>query len=204
MQRNKLLGGNPSEPLCCFFIDTPTYSDSRRVEIEKVESEIRRLAKKRDGDLSDDEHKKKAKKSYLEEELAKYSKGRGLQKKGKDGKRKDEGDVLAALSSFRGKLQSSMLVDEEPEEEGADKGEGGGAGAGADVAGMEVDDDRGFMGHALHFPKDNGEETQKAERDYEVIDPRARGARAKEEERERKNAALKAKGGGVRGGRYRR
>ncbi|KIJ94440.1 hypothetical protein K443DRAFT_683740 [Laccaria amethystina LaAM-08-1] len=176
--------------------------DSRRAEIEKVESEIRRLAKKRDGDLSDDEPKKKTKKSYLEEELAKYSKGRGLQKKGKDGKRKDEGDVLAALNSFRGKLQKSMLVDEEPEEEGA--GEGGGEGAGGDVAGMEVDDDRGFMGHALHFPKDNGEETQKAERDYEVIDPRARGARAKEEERERKNAALKAKGGGVRGGRYRR
>jgi peptidyl-prolyl cis-trans isomerase SDCCAG10 len=202
MPRNKLLGGNSSVSLSCFLIDSPTYSDSRRAEIEKVESEIRRLAKKRDGDLSDDEPKKKTKKSYLEEELAKYSKGRGLQKKGKDGKRKDEGDVLAALNSFRGKLQKSMLVDEEPEEEGA--GEGGGEGAGGDVAGMEVDDDRGFMGHALHFPKDNGEETQKAERDYEVIDPRARGARAKEEERERKNAALKAKGGGVRGGRYRR
>ena len=159
-------------PLCCFLIDPPTYSDSRPAEIEKVESEIRRPAKKRDGDPSDGEHKKKAKKSYLEEELANYSIGRGLQKKGKDGKRKDEGDMLAALSSFRGKLQRSMLIDEEPEEEGADKGEG--EGAGADVAGMEVDDDRGFMGHVSHFLKDNGEETQKAERDYEVIAPRAR------------------------------
>jgi peptidyl-prolyl cis-trans isomerase SDCCAG10 len=65
---------------------------------------------------------------------------------------------------------------------------------------MEVDDDQGFMSHALHFPKDDGEESRKAERDFEVIDPRERGAKAKEEERERKRA-MKAKGGG---GRHRR
>jgi len=109
--------------------------------------------------------------------------------------------VLAALNSFRGKLQSSMLVDE------PGPGDAAAAEGGEDVEGeeeMEVDNDTGFMAHALHFPKDNGEETMKAERDYEVIDPRQRGAKAKEEERERKKAALKAKGGHVSGGRYRR
>ncbi|KAG5633013.1 hypothetical protein DXG03_009062, partial [Asterophora parasitica] len=52
--------------------------------------------------------------------------------------------------------------------------DGTGIGIGEEDAGMEVDDDRGFMSHALHFPKDDGEETRKAERDYEVIDPRQR------------------------------
>lgn len=173
-----------------------------------MESEIRKLQKRRDGDDSDDsdaaaQKAKKAKRSYLSEELAKYSKGRGLHKKGK---KRDEGDMLAALNSFRGKLQSSMSMDEEPSgevatnENGDDRPE---LGAGEEGTGMEVDDDTGFMGHALHFAKDDAEET-KAERDYEVIDPRVRSAKAKEEERERKKAALKAKGGVVSGRRFRR
>jgi len=130
----------------------------------------------------------------------------------KKGKKRDEGDVLAALNSFRGKLQDTMFVDEP--EDGADgrtapadpAGDAGGSGAGGggqDEEGMEVDDDTGFMAHSLHFPKDDIEET-KAERDYEVIDPRARGAKAREEERDRKKAAQKARGGGVINGRYRR
>ncbi|KAL0953337.1 hypothetical protein HGRIS_004582 [Hohenbuehelia grisea] len=176
---------------------------TRQAEIAKMESEIRKLTRQRDGDSSEDEHaKKKTKnKSYLEEELAKYSKGRGLQKKGKDGRRKDESDVLAALNSFRGKLQSSSMFG------GADDGDeptstadrappGEGAQPAGEDPGMEVDDDTGFMSHALHFPKDDGEETRKAERDYEVIDPRQRGAQAKEEERERKKAMGKGRGGG--------
>lgn len=185
-----------------------------------MEAEIRKLQKRKDGDDSDDEAaRKRAKKSYLGEELAKYAKGRGLHKKGK---KRDEGDVLAALSSFRGKLQSTMFADD-PEDDAGEregKGEGDREGKGKEreaetgkdgpavpdgreEEGMEVDNDTGFMGHALHFAKDNIEET-KAERDYEVIDPRQRGAQAREEERERKKAALKAKGGGVSGGRYRR
>lgn len=171
-----------------------------------MEAEIRKLQKR--GNDSDDEDaaRKKSKKSYLNEELAKYAKGRGLHKKGK---KRDEGDVLAALNSFRGKLQSTMTVDDEPEEGGGASAAATGAGAnegggGAEEEGMEVDDDTGFLGHSLHFSKDNTEETIKAERDYEVIDPRQRGAKAREEERERKQAALKAKGGGVRDGRYRR
>ncbi|KDR70981.1 hypothetical protein GALMADRAFT_254604 [Galerina marginata CBS 339.88] len=177
-----------------------------------MEAEIRKLQKRRDGNDSDDEAaRKKPKKSYLGEELAKYAKGRGLHKKGK---KRDESEVLAALDSFRGKLQNTMFVDEpesEPRTEeggasaaaGGEEGEGPALGGGEDP-GMEVDDDTGFMGHALHFAKDNMEETIKAERDYEVIDPRQRGAKAREEEKERKKAALKAQGGGVRDGRYRR
>jgi peptidyl-prolyl cis-trans isomerase SDCCAG10 len=170
-----------------------------------MEAEIRKLARRRDGDASDDDlpHKKKKSKSYLEEELAKYAKGRGLNKKGKDGKRKDEGDVLAALNSFRDKLKSSTLnaLEEGVEREGNEEVNAAEKPSGAEDAGIEVDDDQDFMGHALHFPKDDGEETVKAERDYEVIDPRQRGAKAKEEERERRRA-MKAKGGSAQ--RYRR
>ncbi|KAF9480335.1 cyclophilin-like protein [Pholiota conissans] len=182
--------------------------NSRKAEIEKMEAEIRKLQKRRDGPDSDDEAaRKKPKKSYLGEELAKYSGSRGMHKKGR---KRDEGDVLAALSSFRGKLQGTMFVDEPEESDDKGKAEGEGAEAssatvaGGEEEGMEVDDDTGFMAHALHFPKGNQEETDKAERDYEVIDPRARGAKAREEERDRKKAAIKAKGGVVSGGRYRR
>ncbi|KAH9479823.1 Peptidyl-prolyl isomerase CWC27 [Psilocybe cubensis] len=197
--------------------------NARKTEIEKMEAEIRKLQKRKDGGGSDSDddasRNKKAKKSYLSEELAKYAKGRGIHKKGK---KRDEGDVLAALNSFRGKLQNTMFVDDEvPNDEGKGKAreveggtnneeegavaEGGVVGGGGEEdEGMEVDYDFGFMGHALHFAKDNMEETVKAERDYEVIDPRQRSAQARQEERERRKAALKAKGGGVSGGRYRR
>lgn len=146
------------------------------------------------GDSDDEPSKKKVKKSYLEEELAKYSKGKGSKK----GKKKDEGDVLAALNSFRGKLKSSMFDAPEDADMETEDGAGGGETApptGEDP-GIEVDDDRGFLTHALHFPKDDGEETRKADRDYEVIDPRERGAKAKDEERERKRLAKAKSGGG--------
>ena len=137
--------------------------------------------------------KKKPKKSALEEEMAKYAKGKGVHKKGKG--RKDDSDVLAALNSFRSKLKSTVVEDEPPQEgkdgAGAAHGEGEPQPTGEEE-GMEVDDDVGFLGHMLHFPKGNEEEVAKAEREYEVIDPRQRGARAKEEERERKRA-MKAK-----------
>lgn len=168
-----------------------------------MEAEIRKLTRRREGGEDSDEEaeRKKAKtqKSYLAEELAKYSKGRGLHKKGKG--RKDEGDVLAAMNKFRDMLQASTWGTDEGEAEVNGNGGGNGEGDGegetmpqGEVEGMEVDDDRGFMNHALHFPKDDGEETRKAERDYEVIDPRQRSARAREEERERKRAT-KGRGG---------
>jgi len=172
-----------------------------------MEAEIRKLTKRRDGDSDEEVKRKKPKKSYLEEELAKYTKGRGKHKKGKDGKRRDESDVLSALNSFRDKLQSQKRSDGEDndvtmgdEAKGLSKDEEGGvsAAAGEEDPGMEVDDDFGFMNHALHFPKDDGEETQKAERDYEVIDPRQRGAKAREEEKERRRAQKAVRGGGRR------
>ncbi|KAJ7498195.1 cyclophilin-like domain-containing protein [Mycena galericulata] len=195
--------------------EVASSANSRKTEIDKMEAEIRSLARRRgggDGD-SDDElealrrTKKTKTTSYLEEELARYAKGRGLHAKGK---RRDEGDVLAALSAFRGKL-AGVAVDDAMEgdadvdadagrkEDGEEEGKEEAPKLGWDEdPGIEVDDDAGFMGHALRFPKDDGEESRKAERDYEVIDPRQRGARAKEEERERKRAQ-KAKAG--RGGR---
>ncbi|KAF7371159.1 Cyclophilin-like protein [Mycena sanguinolenta] len=159
-------------------------STRARQRSRKVEAEIRSLTRRRAGADSDDEleamRKPKKNKSYLEEELARYAKGKGLHSKGK---RRDESDVLAALNSFRGKLANVLVEEDMPAAEEDD----------------EVDDDAGFMGHALRFPKDDGEESMKAERDYEVIDPRQRGARAKEEEERERKRAAKAKAG--RGGR---
>ena len=161
-----------------------------------MEAEIRKLTRKAQGDHdSDDERqKKKPKKSYLEEEMAKYENARGVHAKGKgkDGKRKarDEDNVLAALSSFRSKLQRVAIEPERPANtEQEDATNGGQPGELGEVEeAMEVDNDVGFMAHALHFAKDNTEEVIKAERDYEVIDPRQRGARAREEEKERRRA----------------
>jgi peptidyl-prolyl cis-trans isomerase SDCCAG10 len=142
-------------------------SNSRKAEIEKMEADIRKLARRGAGDDSDDEPaRKKAKKSYLDEELAKYSKGKGIHSKKAQSKRKDEGDILAAMNSFRTKLQQSMVedTDEGREDEAAPAQQDN---AGEDP-GVEIDTDAGFLGHMLHFPKDNTEEVQKAERDYEV------------------------------------
>jgi peptidyl-prolyl cis-trans isomerase SDCCAG10 len=166
-------------------------SSARQTEIEKMESEVKRLARRRDGGDSDEERnmKKTKNKTQLEEQLAKYEKGRGVHRKGH---KKDESDVLAALAGFRSKLQTSSVVEDEDEtmdvsiEAGTQSIEG--------EAGMEVDNDRGFMGHSLQFPKGNEEEVRKAEREYEVIDPRVRGAQARQEERDRKAAKNRKSG----------
>ena len=108
-------------------------------------------------------------------------------------KGKGEDDVLATLNSFRSKLQGVMDVDDEiPVELGED---GEMPPAGAEDPGVDVDDDLGFLSHHLRFPKGNEDEVAKAEREYEVIDPRARGAKAKEEERQRKRAQRPKDGG---------
>lgn len=158
-----------------------------------MEAEVKRLARRRDsGDSEDERDMKKTKnKTQLKEELAKYEESRGLHRKGQ---KKDESDVLAALAGFRSKLQTSA-IDEDAMEVSESFGDETGTQPIEEEAGMEVDSDRGFMGHLLHFPKGNEEEVQKAERDYEVIDPRARGAQARQEERERKVAAKNRRGG---------
>ena len=161
-------------------------SASRLTEIEKMEAEIRKMTKRRDGGDSSDEdgRPKKKKRSYLDEELSKYKKNNV--KRDRDGKKvKDEKDIIAAMNSFRGRLQDHD-EDDEPMEDGETGAAEDGERPAVEEAGQEVDDDVGFLAHRLRFPKDSGEESVKAERDYEVIDPRQRGARAKEEERERK------------------
>ena len=86
-----------------------------------------------------------------------------------------------------------MEVDQPQEAAGLNGGEGEGEGE------LEVDDDVEWLRHRLQFPKDNGQESARAEHDYEVIDPRARGARAKEEERTRKRDARDNRRDGGRG-----
>lgn len=189
---------------CVFLSCTPFpahrcfRSSSRQTEIERMEADIRKLTRRTGGgnDSDDDEPmKKKPKKSYLEEEMAKYTKNRGAS--GKKGKKKDESDVLDVLSKFRSKLKSvpSLGKDEEGDGMDVDREDGEESKGGEGDPGIEVDDDTGFLGHSFYAPKDNSEEVIKAERDYEVIDPRQRGARAREEERERKAAQKKQDGG---------
>ena len=160
-----------------------------------MEAEVKRLARQRDGGDSDEERnvKKAKKRSQLDEELAKYQKGRGVHRKGQN---KDESNVLAVLSGFRSKLQTSVNAqDEEADRELGDApGDVGEQAIEGGTAGIELDNDRGFMRHSLHFPKGNEEEVQKAEREYEVIDPRVRSAQARQEEQERKHATRMGKG----------
>ncbi|KAH9066535.1 cyclophilin-like protein [Lactarius vividus] len=166
---------------------------ARQTEIERMEAEVKRLARQRDGDDSDEDRnvKKAKKRSQLDEELAKYQKGRGVHRKGQN---KDESNVLAVLAGFRSKLQTSVTAQDEADQELG--GEAGDIGKQAieGETGIELDNDRGFMGHSLNFPKGNEEEVQKAEREYEVIDPRVRSAQARQEERERKHASRTSKG----------
>ena len=158
-----------------------------------MEAEVKRLARRRDGEDSEEGRnaKKTKNKSHLEEELAKYEKSRGVHRKGQ---KKDESNVLATLAGFRSKLQTSTVAkddDEMMDTSSANDEMVTQPIEGVEGEGMEVDSDLGFMGHLLQFPKGNEEEVQKAERDYEVIDPRARGAQARQEERERKAAKTK-------------
>lgn len=159
-----------------------------------MEAEVKRLARRRDGGDSEEERnmKKSKSKTQLEEQLAKYEKSRGVHRKGQ---KKDESDVLAALAGFRNKLQTSAVDDDEMDVSESFGDDEAGTQPIEGEAGMEVDSDRGFMGHLLQFPKGNEEEVQKAEREYEVIDPRARGAQARQEERDRKAAAKSRKRG---------
>ena len=154
-----------------------------------MEAEVKRLARRRDGGDSEEERnmkKTKSKSHPLEEEMAKYEKSRGVHRKGR---KKDESDVLATLAGFRSKLQVAQDDEEMMDASSANNEMVTQPIEGVEEAGMEVDSDLGFMGHLLQFPKGNEEEVQKAEREYEVIDPRARGAQARQEERERKAKA---------------
>ncbi|KAG8731032.1 hypothetical protein FRC12_019934 [Ceratobasidium sp. 428] len=164
-----------------------------------MEAQVRKLARRHSDSESDGERETKKPKgpSQLELELAKYKKGRGASSKKGKGKGRDETDVLAALSTFRGRLQQSMGDEDEEGEDTAmqdtppKEGEEGEQGA---ENLLEVDDDSSWIGHRLRFAKDDGTETRRAEHEYEVIDPRTRGNQARMEERERKAGKRSAVG----------
>ena len=185
------------------------HRTEQQKQIQKLENDIRKLTEKRAGGYdSEEDRKKKPKRSHLEEELAKYENSRGIKKKDVKGKKaRDEDDILARMNAFKTKLKQTSIESDEEGESGraqeSDRGREGDqesktAEAGdvpAEEPAMEVDTDTGFLSHKLYFPKDNTEEVMKAERDYEVIDPRQRSARAREEERARKSKARPRDGG---------
>ncbi|KAF8331687.1 cyclophilin-like protein [Cantharellus anzutake] len=181
-------------------------SAARKAEIAKIEVDIRNLSRRRrehGSDSEDDEPNSKRTKSgpsLLQQELAKYS--RGKRAAGGKGKAKDESALLAALDRFKARLKDARVEgpsssnrvgedDTKPEETGED---------GEEVA-LEVDNDAGWMSHRLEFPKDDGAETRRAEHDYEVIDPRAKAREIREEEQERKRSRRSEVGRAFRKGR---
>ncbi|CAE6530207.1 unnamed protein product [Rhizoctonia solani] len=161
------------------------HKQSEKTELEKMEEAVRKLARRHaDSDSEDEREAKKPKgPSQLELELSKYKKGRAGKKT--KGKGRDEGDLLDALSSFRGRLQKS-LKDDDDEDVGMEDGTGSKEKGEGEEQPQEVDNDSSWIGHKLKFLKDDGSETRRAEHEYEVIDPRVRGSQAKLEERERK------------------
>lgn len=111
------------------------------------------------------------------------------------------------MDAFKSRLKRTVVESDDEEERhqqthqregeiGREEGEEVSANANPDEeSAMEVDNDTDFLGHKLYIPKDNSEEVMKAERDYEVIDPRKRNARAQEEEKARKTKARPRDGG---------
>jgi peptidyl-prolyl cis-trans isomerase SDCCAG10 len=159
-----------------------------------MEADIKRLARRKGGDDSDDEGEQAQKKarsgqSALEQELAKYRNKSPKSKLGTEGntKKRDENDLLARLEQFKGKLRQrgDFSVDGSSKPEGAGDSEAKASNPDKEAE-MDVDKDHDWIGHRLNFPKGNEEEVSRAEHDYEVIDPRARGAQARQQELERK------------------
>ena len=172
-----------------------------------MEADIRNLvhrSRQHRSNSEDDEPKSKKTKSEpspLQQELAKYSKGkRSAKGKGK-GKERDEADLLAALDQFRSRLKKNASTEESSSAHRIDDGMVPPGTQDGEEAGLEVDDDSGWMKQRLEFPKDNDAETYRAEHDYDVIDPRAKARDIREEERERKRARRSEVGRAFRKGR---
>ncbi|KAJ9100584.1 hypothetical protein QFC21_003628 [Naganishia friedmannii] len=165
----------------------------RKAAIERMQAKLRKLDKRRagsdsedsDDDDSDDQRDRKRKRagpSSLDQELAKYANARRGNRKGV---RKDEDDVMAALSSFTSKIRKSGPETDGQEEEGK-SGQHGETRAGVvtEEEGLEVDDDVGWMSHALKAVNDHSlDQNRRAETDYTVIDPRAKARALKEDNR---------------------
>lgn len=120
-----------------------------------------------DSDSSEARRKRRKGPSYLEQELAKYSKGKGraaARSGNKRSRRDEEDDLLAELGAF----SKRVIADEagEDEEDGRAPELGGVDGDGEE--GLEVDDDVGWMKHRLTFVVDEKELTRRAEEEYSV------------------------------------
>ncbi|KAJ9122367.1 hypothetical protein QFC22_001789 [Naganishia vaughanmartiniae] len=166
----------------------------RKAAIERMQAKLRKLDKRTAGsgsdesdeDDSDEQREKKRKRnagpSSLDQELAKYANARRGNRKGV---KKDEDDVMAALSSFTSKIRKSGEETDEQEQEGQSAVQGEpGAQVVAEEEGLEVDDDVGWMSHALKAVNDHSlDQNRRAETDYTVIDPRAKARALKEDNR---------------------
>ncbi|GMK56903.1 hypothetical protein CspeluHIS016_0307430 [Cutaneotrichosporon spelunceum] len=157
-------------------------SSSRKEDIERMQEDLRMMKKQMgqdsDTDSEDEEQRRKRRRgpSALEQELAKYqnARGRAAREKwsAKDKRSKDD-DLLRDLDLFSKKVMEAE-ADEEAMDENGDVAE----------AGLEVDDDVGWLRHSLKFEHEISDETRRAEDEYEVIDPRAKArAVAAEDER---------------------
>jgi peptidyl-prolyl cis-trans isomerase SDCCAG10 len=137
-----------------------------------MQDDLRKLKKASGHDSdsdSDNDTRKRQKTSYLEEELSKYSKGRGRAAKSgnKRSRRDEEDDLLAELGAF----SKRVMADEGGSADRPDGGEGEGGDGGEGEEGLEVDDDVDWMKHRLKFHVDEKELTRRAEDEYSVCGP---------------------------------
>jgi peptidyl-prolyl cis-trans isomerase SDCCAG10 len=128
-----------------------------------MQDDLRKLKKASGHDSdsdSDTDIRKRQKVSYLEEELSKYSKGRGRAAKSsnKRSRRDEEDDLLAELGAFSKRVMADEggSADRSEPEAGAEGERGGG------------DDDVDWMKHRLKFHVDEKELTRRAEDEYSV------------------------------------
>ena len=119
-----------------------------------------------ESDSSETRRKRRKGPSYLEQELAKYQKGRGraaATKSGKRGKRDEEDELLAELGAFSKRVVADQADEGEERDEEMSLGENGGG-----EEALEVDDDVAWMRHRLKFQVDEKELTRRAEEEYSV------------------------------------
>lgn len=135
---------------------------SRKADLDRMQEDLRALKKRigedSESDSDDDEKYRRRRKGavYLEEEMAKYKKGRGraATRHSAKGRRGDDEDLLRDLGKFSQKVLAM--------------GDDDGAARQGDEDGLEVDDDVGWMRHALKFEEEKSEETRRAEEEYTV------------------------------------
>ena len=132
-----------------------------------MQENLRKL-KKRTGEASDSEsdsddaRRRRKGPSALEQELAKYSKGRGLAKArsgNRKTKREEEDDILSEMARFSKKVARDA---DREEQDSARMGEDG------EPEALDVDRDEDWFKHSPQFEVDEKELTRRAEDEYSV------------------------------------